>query len=413
MARINAEIDTDGRIVLPDDVKRELGLRPGDRITIDQANGELLLHVGANRLRKVYIEATNACNLQCRTCMRNGWDESPGFMGAQTFRPVMERLSVFSPMPSIFFGGFGEPLFHPDIVEMVAEAKAMGAVVELITNGTLLTKKMSQVLVEAGLDRLWVSLDGAKPDSYADVRLGAMLPEVINNINTFRSMCRLDSSLFLYPERPSLGVVFVAMRRNIADLPHVIELSNRLGARQVLVTNVLPYTVEMSEETLYSRVVRNMRSPASHLQLPRWDNEKLFGLLPDNLGNLYNISWDGEREHSAVSCPFIRGGSLSINWKGNISPCLPLMYNHTDFLEGQPRFSKSYHVGNVAVDQLDKVWNDSEYVAFRERIMTFDFPPCTACGGCYLWEQNEEDCFGSPFPACGGCLWAQGIVRCP
>jgi MoaA/NifB/PqqE/SkfB family radical SAM enzyme len=236
---------------------------------------------------------------------------------------------------------------------------------------------------------------------------------VINNLSIFRSTCRLDSSLFLYPERPSLGVVFVAMRRNIADLPGVIELSNRLGAREVLVTNVLPYTVEMSEEILYSRVVRNTNSPAFHLQLPRWDNEKLLGLLPDDLEKLYTVTWNGEDRYSAASCPFILKGSLSINWEGNISPCLPLMYDHTDFLEGQPRFSKSYHVGNVAVDQLNKAWNDSEYVAFREKVLSFDFPPCTACGGCYLWEENEEDCYGNVFPTCGGCLWAQGIVRCP
>ncbi len=26
---------------------------------------------------------------------------------------------------------------------------------------------------------------------------------------------------------------------------------------------------------------------------------------------------------------------------------------------------------------------------------------------------NEEDCFGNTFPTCGGCLWAQGVIRCP
>ena len=75
---------------------------------------------------------------------------------------------------------------HPGIVDMVARVKALGATVELITNGTLLTQEMSRRLIEAGLDMLWVSLDGATPESYADVRLGAALPEVLANLANFR-----------------------------------------------------------------------------------------------------------------------------------------------------------------------------------------------------------------------------------
>ena len=67
---------------------------------------------------------------------------------------------------------------------MVAQVKALGAPVELITNGTLLTEHLSRQLIKAGVDVLWVSLDGATPESYADVRLGAALPEVMDNSPT-------------------------------------------------------------------------------------------------------------------------------------------------------------------------------------------------------------------------------------
>ena len=38
----------------------------------------------------------------------------------------MEGLKVISPKPTVFFGGFGEPLSHPGIVDMVARVKALG-----------------------------------------------------------------------------------------------------------------------------------------------------------------------------------------------------------------------------------------------------------------------------------------------
>ncbi len=55
----------------------------------------------------------------------------------------------------------------------------------------------------------------------------------------------------------------------------------------------------------------------------------------------------------------------------------------------------------------------SLYAEFREKVKTFDYSPCHLCGGCSLLEKNEEDCYGNTFPACGGCLWAQGIIQCP
>jgi hypothetical protein len=52
-------------------------------------------------------------------------------------------------------------------------------------------------------------------------------------------------------------------------------------------------------------------------------------------------------------------------------------------------------------------------LAYLDRVKTFNFSPCHVCGGCSLLEKNEEDCYGHVFPACGACLWAQGIIPCP
>jgi len=49
----------------------------------------------------------------------------------------------------------------------------------------------------------------------------------------------------------------------------------------------------------------------------------------------------------------------------------------------------------------------------RERLLAFDFSPCTICNSCDMADVNLEDCCGSPTPSCGGCLWAQGFIRCP
>jgi len=402
-------VDSERRIILPPEMASRYGFRPGAEVFIDEVMNGLRLRMPVTHLAKVYVEPTNRCNLECRICMRHEWSEPLGEMDGETFSRIIEGLRGFSPVPLVFFGGLGEPLAHPDIVKMVAQASTLGAQVELITNGTLLTREMSRKLIEAGLDMLWVSLDGANPESYADVRLGAAFPEVIANVSVFRDACHLA-----FPHRPQIGVVFVAMKRNIADLPAILSLGSQLGARRFLVTNVLPYTAEMRDEILYSRALGDFVYGAL-LDLPKLDlNEETRDSFYRVMRSGKNVAFGGSRLGETNNrCPFIESGAAAISWEGNVSPCLPLLHSNMNFLDGRERFSRKYVVGNIKDGDLQTLWNKPEYVALRERVKIFDCSPCYICGGCDLAEANEEDCFGNSFPTCGGCLWAQGVIRCP
>ena len=408
-----AYVDDEGRLVFPLELAARYGLKPGARIRVDDGANGLRLRSPVTHLAKVYVEATNRCNLECLTCIRNVWNEPLGQMDMAIFARIIDGLRVFLPPPSIFFGGFGEPLAHPNIVEMVTRAKALGGRVELVTNGTLLTREMSRHLIAAGLDMLWISLDGATPESYSDVRLGAALPEVLANLKAFRDARGPDP----YVATPRIGIAFVAMRRNIADLPSVLRLGERLGATRFLVTNVLPYTKEMCQEVLHPHVLTNLVYSTSRyrLELPKIDVSQITrsslyevmrsGLTPSLAGG--NLAEANDR------CPFIERGATAIAWDGSLSPCLPLLHSHVSYLHEQERASRRYVVGKVTERDLYDLWDAPEYVAFRERVQEFDFSPCTACGSCNLSEANEEDCYGNRFPTCGGCLWAQGLIQCP
>jgi MoaA/NifB/PqqE/SkfB family radical SAM enzyme len=332
-----------------------------------------------------------------------------------TFTAILSGLRDCSPPPTVFFGGFGEPLSHPGIVDMVIATHALGCRVELITNATLLTEKFSRQLIAAGLDRLWISLDGARPESYADVRLGAALALVLQNIQTFSSVRSPKR-----PRHPEIGIAFVAMRRNIADLPAVLDLGRALGAMQFLVTNVLPYTPDMRDEILYERALNNVAylSPSPwtpHVDLPKMDiNPITVPALLETITSHRNISFAGSNLGASNNlCPFINAGALVVGADGRVSPCLSLLHDHSSYLNGRERRSRAYMVGNLAERSLSDLWRDPDHLDFRERVRAFDFAPCASCGGCDCSLSNEEDCYSNPFPTCGGCLWAQGVIRCP
>jgi len=409
-----AEIDEKGRMVFPAQFAQWYGLKPGSTIRLEETMTGLRMRQPVTHLAKVYIEPTNCCNLECRTCIRNTWHEPMGRMSAKTFNRICKGLQSFSPVPSVFFGGFGEPLSHPDIIEMITRTKALGGSVEMITNGTLLTREVSRRLIESGLDRLWISVDGATPESYADVRLGAALPDVKKNLQTFR-----EEAWETQKTEPDLGFVFVAMKHNIHDLPAVMRMGFYLGVRKFLVTNVLPYSKQMSQEILYeqsvtTRTIRGLLKNAD-LALPRMDlNDLTREALYWAIRGGQTTSYAGVHLQEGIDfCPFIEGGATVITWEGNLSPCMALLRDHTSYFYERERFSRKYIVGSVLDRSLKDLWQAPEYVSFRERVQTFDFSFCTMCGGCELAEANEEDCFGNTFPTCGGCLWAQGVIRCP
>ena len=418
MAKIHyAQVNENREIVLPPNIAREMGIVPGEEIRVELDGRGVRLHPSVHALKRVYVEVTNKCNLTCSTCMRNVWDVKFGHMTDETFERILTGLGDCADTPEIFFGGYGEPLSHPKILDMVERAKQAGHRVSLITNGILLTDQVAERLIDLSLDMLWVSLDGASPECYADVRLGDALPIVLQNLSRLQTKKYLKFGASNWSGRPKLGIAFVAMRRNIDDLSDVIRLGSRLGAVEFSISNVLAHNPELLAENLYMRsldlVVGQEIRPLIHMPLMDFSSSSMKALgnilkdmnRLDLMGSLLNGNTD--------MCPFVERGSLAIRWDGKVSPCLPLLYTHTHFLEERERTSREFFVGDVNAEDLSQIWNNKDYHDLRKRLQDFDFSPCAFCNSCEMANENMEDCFGNLQPTCGGCLWGRGLIRCP
>jgi MoaA/NifB/PqqE/SkfB family radical SAM enzyme len=83
-------------------------------------------------------------------------------------------------------------------------------------------------VVQLGVDRLVVSVDGVKPETYASVR-GAMLSQVLNNIRGLNEVKRQLGSL-----TPALGIEFVVLKTNVAELAELARFASQLNAARVV-----------------------------------------------------------------------------------------------------------------------------------------------------------------------------------
>ena len=105
-------------------------------------------------LRKVYLEITNVCNLNCAFCP--GTRRPPRFLSVEDFRLLAGKLRGHTEY--LYFHLMGEPLLHPDLVQLLEIAGALGFKVMLTTNGTLLPKRQDELLAAPALHKVNISL---------------------------------------------------------------------------------------------------------------------------------------------------------------------------------------------------------------------------------------------------------------
>ncbi|SMC45397.1 tungsten cofactor oxidoreductase radical SAM maturase [Sporomusa malonica] len=342
-------------------------------------------------VKKMYIEVTTGCNYSCITCIRHSWTDKMGDMSMEVFNKLFEDMKALPDLKCVHFGGFGEPLTHPNILEMIGKCKEIGLSVEMITNGSMLTPTVANSLVELGLDWIFVSLDGPDDDSFETIRPGASYEEVVQNIEYLQKLKKQKRTI-----KPELGVEFVATKTNIKKLPAMPALTDRLGAHKFIVTNVLPYHESMKDEILYD----------TGLDLNSFGRESTF---------LSMKAAPNMQLRTARHCRFVENKAMAVTWQGNISPCYAFMHTYTCYIMGRKKDMIAHSFGNVKERSLEEIWTDPAYARFRWMARTSDYPSCTDCRlleGCSTAFNNEADCWGNN-PSCSDCLWARDIVMCP
>ena len=389
--------DQNGELKLPDGFLERRNLTPQSRFWLDERGGDLILTPVRPDARKLYIEVTTACNLNCLTCIRNSWTDPHRHMDEQTFQHILEGIPKLPELERVIFTSFGEPLVHPKLIGMIAAVRELGLDVTLGSNGLLLSDEVCRKLISLGVDQLVVSIDGGKPETYKGIR-GTQLQKIIDNLENLKKL-KMD----LQVTKPTLAVEFVALESNLHELTDVLNLSSALHAARLIVSHVLPYTAELNAEKLYGYGPREpLFSGSWPVQSDVW--------LRWGVVETPRMSWGAERR-----CRFVQDKSLVVNWNGNVSPCYALSHSYDYYtVDGVLKHVGEHSFGNVNEQPLEEIWMNQEYSRFRSNVRAFHFPSCPDCDlreTCDL-RQNNEACWGLN-PSCADCLWAQDIVRCP
>lgn len=280
----------------------------------------------------VCIEPTNVCNFKCLMCWQSTREYEEGGgpflnMTDELFDKLIEDLKAFcqhqgKKIKLIKLYSTGEPLLHPGVGAMVRTIKAADVCdeMEITTNASLLTQKVAEELVDAGLDYLRISIYSVRDDGQARITQSNVTPQQIRErvayVKQYRDKQHKQKPFICAKIMDTHGEEndeFFAMYRDVSD-------------EQLIDTPwILPKLEENALDRLYGSEEKGEEAQAAYLEQALYKNRKV------------------------CRYPFTH---MTVRSNGDVVVCC------TDW-------SRDTLVGNIRQNTLEEVWNSKKLYDFR------------------------------------------------
>jgi pyruvate-formate lyase-activating enzyme len=290
-------------------------------------------HLSAAFPSQINVDVTEFCNLACVHCPYEDITKLKGRgrrnLPMDWHRRLIDEIVAHGREHCRFirYTGDGEPLLHPNLAEMLAEAIGRtGVQVNLTTNGMLLTEDRARVLIDAGVSVFDVSIDAHSLDVYAQVRVGGDLTVTRENTLRLIRMARETNG------RSRVMVSFVRQPLNLHEADAFEREWRAAGADFV--------------------VLRNQHSCA--------------GSMPDVARDMWARA---PAQRKPCLYPWER---LTLKVNGQLTYC-PVDWRH----EGE--------IGHITETSIRTAWQGETMKALRAAHISGDFSAHGFCGRCPDW----------------------------
>ena len=283
----------------------------------------------------VFLDPADICNFQCKFCptgnraLMKDINRHSGVMNFDLYKKIIDDLCEFDrPIKVLRLYKDGEPLLNPHFAEMVRYAKKSGCTlqVDTTTNGSLLNPDRNLELIEAGLDRVNISLEGLTAKAYKEFAgYNLNFDNFVANIRHF------------YEHKQNCTVCIKIVGDFLSE-----EEKNRF----------FHIFGEIADRVFIEHVA------------PCWPEFEMKEVVPSQEVGIY-----GQAIREVAVCPYIFY-SLSINADGKVSLC---------FLD----WSRKLIVGDVTTDKFKDIWQSEALLAYQKmhlRKKRKEHAICAACG---------------------------------
>ncbi|MDF3027445.1 MAG: Radical domain protein [Fluviicola sp.] len=290
------------------------------------------------------IEPTTACNLGCPACPSGlkAFSRPTGKIDLVNHQNWLSQVAN-----SVFYINYyfqGEPFLHPQFLDLIREAKRKKIYTATSTNAHFIDEKKAQEIVESGLDRLIISIDGLTQETYESYRVHGNLEKVIAG-----SKALVQAKQTAQSATPHLIFQFLVVKANEHQIAEVQELATEIGIDEVRFKTAQVYDYEHGNELIP-------------------DNEAYSRYVKQKDGT-YRFKYKGGN-----SCWRMWSSSV-LTWDGQVVPCC---------------FDKDAHhtLGSLQEQTFETIWKSPAYRSFRNSVLQDrnSIEICTNCSeGAKVW----------------------------
>ncbi len=283
----------------------------------------------------IMIEPTNICNLKCPMCPSGNGSlkRAKGYMEFDLYKKIIDEVSEYAFM--VILWNQGEPFLNKDMVKMIKYAHSKRLYTLVSTNANIMPS--AEDIVDSGLDRLIVSLDGASQETYNQYRINGEIDKVIENVKKLVAAKKKKNSIF-----PKILWQFIVMKHNEHEIEPIRKLAKELGVDSLSLKTVQIY-----------------------------EKDDIKNFLPENPKyRRYKISGDDFELKFGIKnrCRRIWDQPV-INWNGEMAVCC---------------FDKDidFPVGNVRTNSVKSIFKNKKFQKMRNTILTDrkSIKMCRNCG---------------------------------
>ncbi len=201
------------------------------------------------RFLTLVVDPSNKCNLRCRMCYFRYdpvFKAPPVFLTPEQFRSMTQNLLAHTRTLTLSCGN--EPLTSPYFVDLLqAVGRYRPPHLDFVTNGLLLTPRVSEAISACGVTEVMISVDAPRQATYEAIRVGADFKRLLKNLETLVAVREKAGK-----STPRLRFNVTLMRSNIEELEELVILAANLGVSSLDFRHMLIYEgLGMEEESLF------------------------------------------------------------------------------------------------------------------------------------------------------------------
>ncbi|MBN2382966.1 SPASM domain-containing protein [bacterium] len=333
----------------------------------EQKQGAIVL---ASKPRIASLGLTLRCNLNCVMCFTQKMAKKD--MDDDVFKNVVQLFPYLEEVRWNDAGEFFASRKCATFLETINRVKVPKSYIS--TNFKAAGEYMDELL-GGGFTHISVSIDAATAETYHSIRRGGDFQVLCRDLERFHEL-KVQRGL----DTPRLTLVFIAMRRNIHELPQFVELARRCGAVEIHVLKLLANPAELEKtESVTLEELRPFYQRA-------YDKANEYGI---RLSHIAYTDQELQVEHSpksnavmseTQSDPALSDRQSYFQFKGRpfcLSPWTEILID----VHGKVR-PCCYHprvLGDLHRDSVLDIWNNDQYQTFRAYIRDHDFRECHHC----------------------------------